>query len=182
MKITAEKISREVATADFADWSALPAPPDPAVAAQRDGQLRKIAGMIKRLDFQERANHRRNRTDELLFRQLGPPEQELFVDLTVMKSINSLLDSLAALPAKQRKRFIEQGLKAVASETADQSGRRANPLLGPLLDKLDVKDVRAFIHSANAATKFSLAPLVEAINESIQGLRGNEFGPPHRDF
>lgn len=182
IKITAEKISREVATAEFADWSALPAPPDPAVAAQRDGQLRKIAGMINRLDFQERANHRRNRTDASFFRQLSPPEQELFVELTVMKSINSFLDSLAALPAKQRKRFIEQGFKAVADDSAAKPGSGPNPLVGPLLEKLDVKDVRAFINSSSAATKFSLAPLVEAINESIQGLRGNEFGPPQRDF
>ena len=39
-----------------------------------------------------------------------------------------------------------------------------------------------FLEHADAATKFSLAPLVEAINESIQGLRGQEFGPPRRDF
>lgn len=181
LKITAERISREVAKADFADWSALPTP-DPTVARQREGQLREIAAMFNRLDFQERANHRRNRTDDSLFRKLSPPEQELFVDLTVMKSIDSFLDSLAALSAKQRKRFIEQGFKAIADDSAGKPGSGVNPLVGPMLEKLDVKDIRAFIHSADAATKFSLAPLVEAINESIQGLRGNEFGPPHRDF
>ena len=180
-KITAESVSREVAKADFADWSVLPAPPDPAEARQREQQLRDLAAMINRLDFVEHASHRRNHTDELLFRKLSPPEQELFVELTVMKSINSFLDSLEAIPAKQRKRFIEQGFKAVAEDSDGKPGRIANPLVGPLLDKLDVKGIRAFVNSSSAATKFSLAPLVEAINESIQGLRGNDFGPPHRD-
>ena len=180
-KITAESVSREVAKADFADWSVLPAPPGPAEARQREQQLRDLAAMINRLDFVEHASHRRNHTDELLFRKLSPPEQELFVELTVMKSINSFLDSLEAIPAKQRKRFIEQGFKAVAEDSDGKPGRIANPLVGPLLDKLDVKGIRAFVNSSSAATKFSLAPLVEAINESIQGLRGNDFGPPHRD-
>ena len=181
-KITADRLSREVAKADFADWSVLPAPPDPAEARQREQQLRKLAGMINRLDFLERASHRRNRTDEVLFGKLSPAEQDLFVDLIVMKSINSFLDSLEALPAKQRKRFIEQGFKALAENSDGKPGRFSNPMLGPLLEKLDVKGIRAFINNSNAATKFSLAPLVEAINESIQGLRGNEFGPPRRDF
>jgi hypothetical protein len=182
MKITAEGISREVTKAEFADWSAMATPPDPAVARQRDQSLREIAGMINRLDFLERANHRRNRTDEALFRKLSPPEQDLFVELTVMKSINSFLDSLDALPPRQRRRFIDQGFKALAEDADGKPGRFASPLAGPLLEKLDVKGIRAFIQQSDAATKFSLAPLVEAINEAIQGLRGHEFGPPRRDF
>lgn len=182
MKITADKISREVDEAKFVDCSGLSTTPDPALVLQRDRQIREITGLINRLDFQERANHRRNGTDDLLFRKLSPSEQVVFVDLTVMKAINSFLDSLEALPVKQRKRFIEQGLKLVANDAADTPVRSINPILGPLLEKLDVKDLRFFISGANAATKFSIAPLVEAINESIQGLRGNEFGPPHREF
>ena len=29
-------------------------------------------------------------------------------------------------------------------------------------------------------TKLDLAPLMEAMNETMQGLRGNEFGPRHQ--
>jgi len=182
MKITADKISREVAAAKFVDCSGLSTTPDPAMVMQRDRQLREIAAMINLLDFQERANHRRNGTDDLLFRKLSPQEQEVFVDLTVMNAINSFLDSLEALPVKQRKRFIEQGLKLVANESADSPVRKLNPMVTKMLDSIDVKDLRLFISKANAATKFGIAPLVDAFNESLRGLRGNEFGPPQREF
>jgi hypothetical protein len=179
MKITAERISQEVAKADFADWSQLSAPPDATVAARRSQQIEQIAAMIERLDFLERASYRRNRTDAQVFSKLCPPEQELFVELTVMKSINSLLGSFEALPAKQRKRFIDQGMKDM---TEDSAGKSVRGMIGPVLNQLDVAGIRAFLQKADAPTKFSLAPLVEAINESIQGLRGQEFGPPRRDL
>jgi hypothetical protein len=179
MKITAERISQEVAKADFADWSKLSAPPDATVAAQRSEQIEQIAAMVERLDFLERASYRRNRTDAQVFSKLCPPEQELFVELTVMKSINSLLGSFEALPAKQRKRFIDQGMKDM---TEDSAGKSVRGMIGPVLNQLDVAGIRAFLQKADAPTKFSLAPLVEAINESIQGLRGQEFGPPRRDL
>jgi hypothetical protein len=181
MKITADRISHEIAKADFADWSEFPTPPDPAVARQREQVIREVAAMINRLDFQERVNHRQDGTDAMLFRKLSPPEQDLFVELTVMKSINNFLDSIAALPAKQRKRFIEQGFKALAEDADGKPGRAVNPLVASLLNKMDVKAIRTFVNTSNAATKLSLAPLVEAINESIQGLRGREFGPHRND-
>jgi hypothetical protein len=149
------------------------------VAAQRSEQIEQIAAMVERLDFLERASYRRNRTDAQVFSKLCPPEQELFVELTVMKSINSLLGSFEALPAKQRKRFIDQGMKDM---TEDSAGKSVRGMIGPILNQLDVAGIRAFLEKADAPTKFSLAPLVEAINESIQGLRGQEFGPPRRDL
>ena len=39
-----------------------------------------------------------------------------------------------------------------------------------------IKD-RAYFEKSSADTKLDLAPLMEAINETMQGLRGNEFGP-----
>jgi hypothetical protein len=37
--------------------------------------------------------------------------------------------------------------------------------------------MRAYFDKASADTKLDLAPLMEAMNEVMQGLRGNEFGP-----
>jgi len=36
--------------------------------------------------------------------------------------------------------------------------------------------MRAYFDKASADTKLDLAPLMKAINEEMQGLRGNEFG------
>jgi len=37
--------------------------------------------------------------------------------------------------------------------------------------------MRAYFEKSNSDTKLDLAPLMDAMNETMQGLRGNEFGP-----
>ena len=37
--------------------------------------------------------------------------------------------------------------------------------------------MQAYFEKSSADTKLDLAPLMEAMNETMQGLRGNEFGP-----
>lgn len=182
VKLTAARIGAEVRVAAFDDWSQPPAAPDPAVVERRRKQLEKIANQIQRLDFQERINLRRDRTSEQLFARLSPDEQNRFVELTVMESIERFLDSLEALPPKQRKRFIEMGLRELGDEVEDRGTPAVNPLISGMIEQAGIEGIRAFVRTSNAATKFSLGPVVEAINESIQGIRGHEFGPPrHRD-
>ena len=45
-----------------------------------------------------------------------------------------------------------------------------------LLTKISEEGMRAYFNKASADTKLDLAPLMEAMNEVMQGLRGNEFG------
>ena len=48
---------------------------------------------------------------------------------------------------------------------------------GDLLAKIIQEGMRAYFDKASADTKLDLAPLMQAMNEAMQGLRGNEFGP-----
>jgi hypothetical protein len=132
--------------------------------------------MIGRLDYLERAEHRRSGTSARLFERLTPAEQVLFVELTVMPGLEGLLDSMAALPARQRKRFIEQGIR----EMAEDSGGSPGPAMGQvvkLLEKADVPQLRMMLRMAGPRLKFQLAPLVDAVNEALQGMSGQGFGP-----
>lgn len=180
-KITAERLNQQIQKARFADWSDLESAPDPAEAKRRDRDLRGIADTLNRLDFQEREKNRRNRSAEDFFRKLSIDEKNLFVDLTVMESMNRFMEALDSMPPDQRKRFVAQGLKEVQEGRTAEDMTRAKELGDDLLDKISQEGMRAYFEKSSADTKLDLAPLMEAVNETMQGLRGNEFGAPrHR--
>jgi hypothetical protein len=54
---------------------------------------------------------------------------------------------------------------------------RADELSADLLDRISSEGMRAYFEKASTDTKLDLAPLMEAMNEIMQGLRGNQFGP-----
>ena len=176
-KITAERVNREVAAARFADWSAEPSLPDAAEAQRRDKELRKIANLVNGLDFQEREKNRDNRTGEAFFRKLAPTEKSLFIDLTIMESMGRFMESLDAMKPGQRKKFVEQGLKEINEGRTGEEMARADEMGSELLDKISQQGMKAYFEKSSADTKLDLAPLMEAMNEAMQGLRGNEFGP-----
>ena len=176
-KITADRVNREIAGANFVDWSGRETPPDDAEAKRRENELREIAGLVNRLDFQEREKNRQNRSGEAFFKKLSPREKSLFIDLTIMESMNRFMESLDAMPPEQRKKFVQQGLKEIEEGRTKDEMARANELGSDLLDKISQEGMRAYFQKSSADTKLDLAPLMDAVNETMQGLRGNEFGP-----
>jgi hypothetical protein len=176
-KITAERLDREVAAARFADWSDLASPPDRAEAARREAELRNVAGLVNRLDFQEREKNRENRAGEKFFRKLAPDEKSLFIELTIVESMSRFMESLDAMKPEQRKKFVEQGMKEIQSGRTQEEMARTDELGADLLEKISQQGMRAYFDKSSADTKLDLAPLMEAMNETMQGLRGNEFGP-----
>jgi len=176
-KITAERVNREVASSNFDDWSAEKSPPNASEGQRRDKELRKIASLVNRLDFQEREKNRGNRSGETFFRNLSPSEKSLFVDLTITESMGQFMDALDAMKPDQRKKFVEQGLKEINEGRTGADMARADELSSDLLDKISQEGMKAYFDKSSADTKLDLAPLMEAMNETMQGLRGNEFGP-----
>jgi hypothetical protein len=176
-KITAERLDQHVKSANFSDWSDRESAPVAAEAKRRESELRKIAGMVNRLDFQEREKNRRSRSGEEFFRKLNTSEKNLFIELTVMESMNRFMEALDAMPPEQRRKFVEQGLKEVQEGQTEEEMARAKELGPDLLEKISQEGMRAYFEKSGTQTKLDLAPLMEAINETMQGLRGNEFGP-----
>lgn len=176
-KITAELVNREVAQANFADWSGRTDTSNSAEAARREAELRKIADLVNRLDFQEREKNRDNRTGEKFFRKLSAGEKTLFIDLTIAESMGSFMKALDAMKPDQRRKFVEKGLKDIQEGRTREEMARADELGADLLDKISQEGMKAYFEKSSANTKLDLAPLMNAMNESMQGLRGNEFGP-----
>ncbi len=175
-KITAERVNSEVAAAHFADWSNNTAS-NAAEAKRREKSLRNIAALVNRLDFQEREKNRDNRKGEDFFRLLSTSEKSLFVALTVAESMNSFMKALDAMKPEQRKKFVEQGLKEIQNGRTKDDMARTDAMSDELLEKISQEGMRAYFEKSNSDTKLDLAPLMDAMNETMQGLRGNEFGP-----
>ncbi len=135
---------------------------------------------MNRLDFQEREKNRRNRVGEEFFRKLNSRERTLFIDLTVKESMDRFMESLDAMPPEQRKKFVEQGLKEIEQGRTEDDLARTEELGEDLIEKISQEGMRAYFEKSSAETKLDLAPLMEAVNETMQGLRGNEFGPRNR--
>ncbi len=174
-KITAERVNREVAAAHFNDWSQSIG--EAAEAKRREKALRDIAGLVNRLDFQEREKNRDSRTGENFFRLLSPPEKGLFIELTVAESMNNFMKSLDAMKPEQRKKFVEQGMQEIQNGRTKEDMDRAGEMSNELLEKISQEGMRAYFEKSTSDTKLDLAPLMDAMNETMQGLRGNEFGP-----
>ncbi len=174
-RVTAESIDREVAELNLADESETPA--GVAIPEAREKAIRKVAEMVNKLDFTEREKNRESRTGEAFFKRLSPNEKELFIDLTIVESMSRFMEALDQMPEQQRKEFVEKGLKEIREGRTEEEMERAKEMDGNLLTKISEQGMRAYFDKASADTKLDLAPLMEAMNEVMQGLRGNEFGP-----
>lgn len=174
-QITADKVAREIDAAGFDDWSERD-----GTDATREKKLREIAGLVNRLDFAERQKTRDDRSTERFFRQMSTSEKKLFIDLTVRESMGKFMEAIDALPPEKRKEFVEQGLREIQSGKTEEEMARARELGDDLLETIAGEGMRAYFEKASADTKLDLAPLMESMNEVMQGLRGQEFGPAAR--
>jgi hypothetical protein len=176
-KITAESVNALIQKAGFADWSDPEVAMSSADAKRREEKLREIAEMVNRLDFQEREKNRGNATPEKFFAKLNTAEKNLFIDLTVRESMANFMEALDAMQPEQRRKFVEQGLREVSEGRTAEDMARMEALGEDIVQKISQEGMRAYFEKSSADTKLDLAPLMNAVNETMQGLRGNQFGP-----
>jgi DNA-directed RNA polymerase specialized sigma24 family protein len=137
--------------------------------------LRKVAVILNGLDFREREKFRDSGLDRAFFRRLAKPEQILFFELTYEESIKRMMEALDGLSPEDRKKFVEKGLKELEEGLAQEDMARMKELGDDLLERAAKEGFQEFMQTASAETKMDLAPLMEAMNEAMQGLRGQEW-------
>lgn len=178
-KITADRIQQEISAANFVDWSTGEASQS-GIAKKREEKIREIAKLTNQLDFNEREKNRENRSGETFFRLLSPSERNLFIELTIAESMNKFMQALDQMPAAERQRFVKQGLEEIEKGKTAEDIERTREFGEEVIEKITQEGMRAYFEKASADTKLDLAPLMESMNEVMQGLRGNRFGPPQR--
>jgi predicted phage gp36 major capsid-like protein len=175
-KITAEKIDAVIDSAEFANWSSGDQF-DTKTTDKREKKIREIANLTNQLDFQEREKNRENRSGDKFFRLLNPSERNLFIDLTVAESMNKFMQALDQMPAAERKKFVAQGLAEIEKGKTAEEIERTKELGEDVLEKITQEGMRAYFEKASTDTKLDLAPLMESMNDVMQGMRGGRLGP-----
>ncbi|MDB6077151.1 MAG: hypothetical protein JWO82_898 [Akkermansiaceae bacterium] len=179
-RLTAAAVAGKIAAANFEDWSGYSQAPDAAAAGRRDKKIREIAGMVNRLDFAERQKSREDRTPEQFFRKLSGPEKKEFIDLTVRESMGKFMEVLDKQSPADRRKFVEDALKEIRQgKTADDMAR-AQDLGEDVLNTIANEGMRAYFEKASTDTKLDLAPLMESMNNVMQGLQQKEIMPGAR--
>ncbi|MFC7338148.1 hypothetical protein ACFQY0_13220 [Haloferula chungangensis] len=177
-RVTAEKVAREIDAANFDDWSELDDLPKNAEAKGRAKMITEIAGMVNVLDFAEREKAREERIGENFFRRLAPPEKEKFINLTIEKSMETFMKALDALNPEERRKFVEDGLREIEDGRTEEEMKRTREMSEDLLKRIADEGMKSYFENASADTKIDLAPLMEAMDDVMKGMRGREFGPP----
>lgn len=176
-RVTAENLQQAINQADFEDWSEKDKVPGGAAAERRDERLREIADQVNRLDFAEREKTRDGRIGEEFFRRLSRPEKELFIDLTIEKSMETFMQALDALEPAQRRKFVEDGLREIEDGRTEEEMARARELSEDLLGRITEEGMKSYFENASVETKLDLAPLMEAMDDVMKGMKGNDFMP-----
>jgi hypothetical protein len=175
---TAEKLAAEIEEGAFDDWSELEVLPANAEAKGRHKQMTRIADMVNGLDFAEREKARDDRIGENFFRRLAQPEKERFINLTIEKSMETFMKALDALDPEQRRKFVEDGLREIEDGRTEEEMKRTREMSEDLLRRIANEGMKSYFENASADTKLELAPLMEAMDDVMKGMRGREFGPP----
>ena len=175
-KITAEALQKAVERSQFSDWSTQSG--SNSDAERREQKIREIAAITNRLDFREREKNRENRTLEGLYRNLSADERNLFIELTVAESMSQFMIALDKMSPTERKSFVKRGLEEIAEGRTEEDLERTRELGADVIEKVTQEGMKAYFQKASADTKMDLAPLMEAMNDIMQGMRGNKFGPP----
>ena len=175
-RITADKITQTIEAANFDDWS--DGVPAGASTTDREDQLLEVVDMINRLDFAERERTRDERTGEEFFRKLAPEEKDRFVKLTVAKTMETMLRALDGMPPDERRKMVENGLRDIETGRTAEEMSRTRELSEDLLNQITSEGMKAYFEETSAETKLDLAPLMEAMDGVVKGLRAHEFGPP----
>lgn len=175
-RITADKITQTIEAANFDDWSE--GVPAGASTTDREDQLLEVVDMINRLDFAERERTRDERTGEEFFRKLAPEEKDRFVKLTVAKTMETMLRALDGMPPDERRKIVENGLRDIETGRTAEEMSRTRELSEDLLNQITSEGMKAYFEETSAETKLDLAPLMEAMDGVVKGLRAHEFGPP----
>ncbi len=177
-RVTVEKIREEISAVNLEDWSE--GIPPGAVISEREDQIRVVANMFSELDFDEREQARRERVGEEFFRRMAPEEKEVFVELTVEKSMQRMMRALDAMTEEERRKVVEDGLREIEEGRTEEEMRRTSELSENMLEKITSAGMQAYFEETNAETKQDLAPLMEAMDGLVKGLRETEFRPTER--
>lgn len=138
-------------------------------AGSRDEKLQAIADQLNALTFEQRREVRMGKQLDLYFKKLQPQEQARFLDLTLPTGFKQMMESLNKMERPQRKRFVEKALRDMERDRNFNGENDGN--LDTNARKMIEQGFKSFYSEATADTKMDVAPLIEQLQQNLQGLR-----------
>jgi hypothetical protein len=165
-KMTAEKVEQFAADTDLAKLS----------GADRDKAISDFANMINALAYDERLKWRRSEDWKKWFAAMTEAERLKFIEATLPTGFQQMLDAFSQLPDDKRKRLIDQSVKRLNEQGANNAvgnyGSSGPPPLSPELEqKAREIGIQQLYAGSSAETKAELAPLLEALQQQINSGR-----------
>jgi hypothetical protein len=143
-------------------------------AAQRKAYLDKLISSVIKLDFSQRSSMREDglETMDRFFKSLTDEEKGEYVNRTVEENFKAVMKGLEKLPVEDRRRIIG-GIQREMKKKAAK-----NPEMQMMLDqdaasfeKSFTKDMGLFFKEAPLSMKLEMAPMLEAMQGRMQGMR-----------
>ncbi len=139
--------------------------------------LTDLSKVMNRMDLKAREELREAGEDRAFFESLTPDERRYWIELTIEKSMKKMIQALDSMPPDERKDFIEKGIAELEKGQAKEDMDRLQELDPQLIDRITEEGMSAYYQDAGSETKMDLAPLMEAMNGVMQGIRGNQYAP-----
>lgn len=155
-----------------------PLDPD-ASAADREKLIRSVADQVNQLDYEQRqaARNRKDASGQPLrdfFGELRPQERGLFVELTIGPTFTHLMNAFNEMTREERQKIAQNAIDQISRNGAvpPEEARLWEEQGTELFEKVVGEGLQAYYQEANADTKLDFAPVLEAMQASLQSPRG----------
>ncbi|MEX1119171.1 MAG: hypothetical protein WEB60_10315 [Terrimicrobiaceae bacterium] len=135
--------------------------------SKRAGVIAKVAGQLNRLDFEERQELRKLRTERTFFEQMTDAERRDFLEQTLPEGFRQMMLALNKMSPEERKKIVNRVLDDI---------ERDSPEIAERIDNTDAQKViseglGSFYEEASAEVKMDFAPVIERLQRATQGMR-----------
>jgi len=144
---------------------------------QRRAALERLVKQLNSLDFESRRAVRLGRGWEGVLGEMTDAERLWFVQETLPRGVQQMLDAFEALPEDKRRRAIEDSLRRLREARARfPSATPSGPVTPPEVSEEMQRQIvgiglKAFYTQSSAQTKAELAPVLEEMQRLMESGR-----------
>ncbi|MEM6551529.1 MAG: hypothetical protein AAF750_05315 [Planctomycetota bacterium] len=144
-------------------------------AEQRREALDDLADRVNRLPPDARFDPTLGDALRDRFALLTPDEQQRYLDQTLPRGFEQMMQAINAMPRDERQRLVDRALQDMESEFDRDPEQAPDPAI---LQQFINQGMRSYLKDASAETKLDLQPLIQQIQSELQRPRNAPFNPP----
>lgn len=142
-------------------------PLDGLTSQQRDKVITKTASLLNRLSFEQRRSLRESKVLPSFVGQLSPGERATFLERTLPAGFRQFLAELKAMQPVERQRLV----RTLLSRMRENKSAAAKLIGEDDLKKIGEQGFAIYYREADPRVKEDLAPLLEALEASVKGVK-----------